>query len=121
MKTDKEVLQHVYETMVAMQFDGRGKCNCCHTISECQKDCDAAEAIADLRELIDNKCKAFYEQPTTSAQPLTPEQLEQEFCNITGLETGVNPAAVDTKRALVWFKKGYHFASGITASPETEA
>ena len=43
--------------------------------------------------------------------PLSDAELEQEFCNITGLETGINPAAADTKRALVWFKKGY--AHGI--------
>ena len=43
--------------------------------------------------------------------PLSDAEIEQEFCNITGLETGINPAAADTKRALVWFKKGY--AHGI--------
>ena len=43
--------------------------------------------------------------------PLSDAELEQEFCKITGLETGINPAAADTKRALVWFKKGY--AHGI--------
>ena len=42
--------------------------------------------------------------------PLSDAELEQEFCNITGLETGINPAAADTKRALVWFKKGYAHA-----------
>lgn len=45
-------------------------------------------------------------------EPLTSEQLEQEFCELVGLETGINSAAVDTKRALVWFKKGY--LHGIT-------
>jgi hypothetical protein len=45
-----------------------------------------------------------------NAAALTDEQLEAEFCSMVGLETGINPAAADTKRALVWFKKGYRFA-----------
>ena len=51
------------------------------------------------------------QQAQPERAPLSEAELEQEFCNITGLETGINPAAADTKRALVWFKKGY--ANGI--------
>lgn len=50
------------------------------------------------------------EQAQPERAPLSDAELEQEFCNITGLETGINPAAADTKRALVWFKKGYAHA-----------
>lgn len=51
------------------------------------------------------------QQAQPERAPLSDAELEQEFCNIAGLETGINPAAADTKRALVWFKKGY--AHGI--------
>ena len=51
------------------------------------------------------------QQAQPERAPLSEAELEQEFCKITGLETGINPAAADTKRALVWFKKGY--AHGI--------
>ena len=50
--------------------------------------------------------------------PLSDAELEQEFCKITGLETGINPAAADAKRALVWFKKGY--AHGIKQGGQHE-
>ena len=50
------------------------------------------------------------QQAQQERAPLRDAELEQEFCNITGLETGINPAAADTKRALVWFKKGYAHA-----------
>ena len=54
---------------------------------------------------------AMLQQAQPERAPLSDAEIEQEFCNITGLETGINPAAADTKRALVWFKKGY--AHGI--------
>ena len=69
--------------------------------------------------------KAFALAALTAAQqaqpergPLSEAELEQEFCKITGLETGINPAAADTKRALVWFKKGY--AHGIKQGGQHE-
>jgi hypothetical protein len=52
------------------------------------------------------------------AEALTDEQLEAEFCSMVGLETGINPAAADTKRALIWFKKGYRFAVAQPAYDE---
>ena len=39
-------------------------------------------------------------QPVQPA-PLTDEELETLFCEITGLETGINPAAVDTSMPII--------------------
>ena len=47
---------------------------------------------------------------TRITKELTDDELEQLFCEITGLITGINPAATDTNRALVWFKRGYRTA-----------
>jgi len=57
-------------------------------------------------------------QAQQAQDPLTDEQLEQEFCELVGLTTGINPEAVDTKRALVWFKRGYRHAAPKQAQPE---
>ena len=70
------------------------------------------EAAAKLEEASDCDFTVGHaQQAQPERAPLSEAELEQEFCKITGLETGINPAAADTKRALVWFKKGY--AHGI--------
>ena len=68
----------------------------------------AAESVTDEQYLF---ALEDDEQAQPERAPLSDAEIEQEFCNITGLETGINPAAADTKRALIWFKKGY--AHGI--------
>ena len=82
------------------------------TFGEGTRDEWMADVQADAIQEWNTRAILAAARPQPVLEPLTPEQLEQEFCELVGLETGINSAAVDTKRALVWFKKGYRH--GIT-------